>query len=426
MKLLSKLSVAAAVAIACMAAFVGVASADSPTVLTIVGTSDVSDSGLFQNVIAPQFEAAYPQYRIQYYGTASGTAITTAENGGAGVISGGPSVLLVHAASLENQFVANGYSYNSQPGYAVFRNDFVLAGPSADPAGVATNAANNIAQAFADIASVGAQGGSSPGLTFVSRGGTPGTTVEEHAIWRLVSQSSLAPSSLTLCTVSAANGGGETPVAVDPAAADTGFTNGEACADLPAADLTAGLPQGAALPAWYVTTGDNQGLNVQTADACTKTGTNSYGGIASPADTCYVFTDRGTYDWLSSKTDPAGSLTNLSILTRDNSASAPGGQTALINYFHAYIINQAKVQAATNSSAPQVNLPAAQDLITLLTSPSFQAACRTTSRWHRPRHRARSSSTWAGSIAAERRSSVMRRPRSLRPALPVHTGTARR
>ena len=375
MKLLSKLVAAAAVAIACMATFAGVASADSPTVLTIVGTSDVSDSGLFQNVIAPQFEAAYPQYKIQYYGTASGTAITTAETGAQ--VSGGPSVLLVHAASLENQFVASGYSYDNQPGYAVFRNDFVLAGPSSDPAGVAANASNNIAQAFADLANVGAQGGSSPGLTFVSRGGTPGTTVEEHEIWQLVAQNGLAPSSLTLCTVSAANGGGETPVAdgLDVGSTTTAFTNGEPCADLPSLDLTSGgLPQGGGLPAWYVTTGDNQGPNVQVADTCTNTGTNSYAGIASPADTCYVFTDRGTYDWLSSRTDPAGSLTNLSILTRANSASAPGGQNALINYFHAYIINQAKVQAATGSTAPEVNLPAAQDLITLLTSPSFQAS----------------------------------------------------
>ena len=120
MKLLSKLSVAAAVAIACMAAFVGVASADSPTTLTIVGTSDVSDSGLFQNVIAPQFTAAYPQYNIQYFGTASGTAITECRDRRGGKMLGGASVLLVHAASLENQFVANGYPYNPQPGYAVF------------------------------------------------------------------------------------------------------------------------------------------------------------------------------------------------------------------------------------------------------------------------------------------------------------------
>jgi tungstate transport system substrate-binding protein len=355
---------AAALTTVAFLALSGVASADSPTTLTIIGTSDVSDSGLFQNVIGPQFKAAYPQFNIQYFGTASGTAISDAETGAA--VSGGGSVLLVHAASLENQFVASGYSYNDQPGYSVFRNDFVLAGPTSDPAHDSTQAPNNIAQAFVNIANAGNDGeAGQPAVTFVSRGGTPGTTVEEHAIWALIDSSGLRPSTLTLCTVSPQNGGGETPVA-----SNIGFTNGAACSDLPGADQASGLPSGAGLPDWYVTTGANQGANVLDANACTS-GAN---GIKSPANTCYVFTDRGTYDWLSTGTDPAGQIKNLGIVTRNNSASAPGGQYALINYFHAYIINQAKVQAATGSKAAVVNLTAAQDLITLLTSPGFQAS----------------------------------------------------
>ena len=121
----------------------------------------------------------------------------------------------MHAASLENQFVANGFSYNNQYGNAIFTNDFVLAGPTGDPAGVGTNAANNAAQAFADIAAAGAQPGKA---TFFSRGGSvtaSGTTVEEHGIWALVASSGLQPASLTLCTVSAADGGGMSPIRVD-------------------------------------------------------------------------------------------------------------------------------------------------------------------------------------------------------------------
>src|SRR5262249_5715201 len=155
---------------------------------TVVGTSDVSDSGLIQNVVQPAFHAAYPQYTFKYIGTATGTAITDAETG-----SVGASALIVHAESLENQFVANGYSYNNQYGNAIWTNDFVLAGPSGDPAGVAANASTNIAQAFADIAAAGINGGGTPNVTFVSRGGTPGTTVEEHQIWALVATSGLAP-----------------------------------------------------------------------------------------------------------------------------------------------------------------------------------------------------------------------------------------
>ena len=86
-----------------------------------------------------------------------------------------------------------------------------------------------------------------------------------------------------------------------------------------------------------------------------------------------MFTDRGTYDYLTSGTDPAGSITKLGVLTRDDSASAPGGQYALINYFHAYIINQATVQAKTGSTSITINQSAAEDLISLLTSASFQA-----------------------------------------------------
>ena len=94
--------------------------ADMPSSLTVVGTSDVSDSGLMQNLIQPMFSAAYPQFTFKYTGTASGTAISNAETG-----AGGPSVLIVHAATLENQFVAGGFS--DEPfGRAIFINDFEI------------------------------------------------------------------------------------------------------------------------------------------------------------------------------------------------------------------------------------------------------------------------------------------------------------
>ncbi len=314
------------------------ARADSSSTLTVIGTSDVSDSGLVQNVIMPDFEKAYPQFSFHYIGTATGTAIKDAETG-----ANEPSALIVHAASLENQFVANGFSYEPY-GRAIFTNDFVLAGPKSDPAGVSANGAHNIAQAFADVAAAGINGKAE----FVSRGGTPGTTVEEHTIWSLVNAQGLAPSGLLLCAVSSANGGGLTPIA-----AGHGVTaSGQPCPGGGA------LPTGSALPKWYAATGLTQGPNVQNANAC-----NAY---PSGANSCYVLTDRGTYDYLSSGTDPAGAIPNLSILTRDDAASAPGGQFALVNYFHAYIINPSKPGEA-------VNLTAAQDFLNLLTSPSFQS-----------------------------------------------------
>jgi ABC-type tungstate transport system permease subunit len=321
------------------------ASADTSSTLTIVGTSDVNDSGLVPNLIQPEFNKAFPQFTFKYVGSATGTAIQNAENG-----TGGPSVLIVHAASLENQFVAGGFSYNNQYGYAIFTNDFVLAGPTGDPAGVAPNGANNIAQAFADVAAAGANGQA----TFYTRGGTTtasGTTVEEHQIWALVNSSGLRPASLTLCTVSAADGGGMSPISPT-----TGVANGGACPD----SGTVNSPDN---PPWYfINAGASQGANVLAANACTQ---------GNKGSTCYVLTDRGTYDYLASGTDPAGSIPALKIVTRGpQSASAPGGVNALVNYFHAYIINPSK-------PGETVSLAAAQDFVSFLTSQAFQSQLKT-------------------------------------------------
>ena len=318
------------------------AKADDSGSLTVVGTSDVSDSGLMPNLLQPQFSNEFPQYAFKYIGTATGTAITSAETG-----SQGASVLIVHAPSLENQFVAQGYSFE-QYGRAIFTNDFILAGPQSDPAGVSSNAAHNAAQAFADIAAAGINGGGSPQATFVSRGGTPGTTVEEHQIWQLVDSSGLAPSGLLLCSLNATVGGGETPITVG----NGPTANGQPCPN------SGALPTGSQLPKWYLATGLTQGPNVIAANACTF--------LVSPPNTCYVFSDRGTYDYLASGTDPAGTIPNLTILTRDNSALAPGGANLLINYFHAYIINP-------NKPGEAVNLTAAKDFLDFLTNPFVQA-----------------------------------------------------
>ncbi|MBV8219395.1 MAG: hypothetical protein JO325_13090 [Solirubrobacterales bacterium] len=319
------------------------ANADSSSTLTVVGTSDVNDSGLIPNLIQPQFQKAFPQYSFKYLPSATGAAIQAAENG-----TGGPSALIVHAASLENQFVANGFSYNNQYGNAIFTNDFVIVGPTGDPAGVGTNAANNAAQAFADIATAGAQGKA----TFFSRGGgatASGTTVEEHAIWALVASSGLQPTSLTLCAVSAADGGGMSPIA-----ASAGVANGGPCPD--GGTVLGGA--GGHNPPWYQITQTSQASTVETTNSC-----NGFTG-------CYTITDRGTFDYLSSGTDGGITIPNLRIVSRDNSASAPGGINVLINYFHVYIVNPSK-------PGETVNLTAAQDFVSFLTSQAFQTQLKT-------------------------------------------------
>ena len=90
---------------------------------------------------------------------------------------------------------------------------------------------------------------------------------------------------------------------------------------------------------------------------------------APVANACYTLTDRATFDFLQSKNSPSAGSTgipNLSIIARDNSASAPGGANALINYFHIYIINPDK-------PGETVNLTAAQDFMDFITSPVIQS-----------------------------------------------------
>ncbi|HEY1510454.1 MAG TPA: substrate-binding domain-containing protein [Solirubrobacteraceae bacterium] len=315
------------------------ASADTASTLTVVGTSDVSDSGLIPNLLQPQFQQQFPGFAFKYVGSATGAAIQSAENG-----TGGPSALIVHASSLENQFVAGGFSLNNQFGNAIWTNDFVFAGSTADPGGVAANAPNNIAQAFADVATAGQAGTAA----FYSRGGTntaSGTTVEEHALWALMGSAGLTPAGVVICTVSAADGGGATPIKSSVQA-----TSGQPCPD-------SGSVAQANAPTWYHINGGNQAANVVATNACTAGGGNG--------NNCYSLTDRGTYDFLASGTDPAGTVPNLKIVTRNNSASAPGGANELINYFHIYIINP-------NQPGETVNQTAAQDFVNFLTSTTVQ------------------------------------------------------
>lgn len=326
------------------------ARADNSTTITVLGTSDVSDSGLSQNVIGPQLKAAFPQYTYRYVGSATGTAIQNAQQG-----IGGPSALIVHAASLENQFVAGGFSYNGRYGNAIWTNDFVLAGPAASEgtkANVLADAPHNIAKAFADVAAAGVAGTAS----FISRGGTTtasGTTVQEHALWKLMFDSGLTPAGVVVCNVSAADGGGMSPIL--PA---TQATSGEPCPD----SGTVASPNN---PPWYlINSGANQGANVVATNACTLP--------TAVAASCYSLTDRGTFDYLSSSTSPAAptGIPALQIVTRDNAASTPGGANELINYFHVYIINPAK-------PGQTVNLQGAQDFVSVLTSSSFQSQLKT-------------------------------------------------
>jgi ABC-type tungstate transport system permease subunit len=290
------------------------------TVFKVIGTADVSDSKLMADLIEPQFEAAYPQYDLQYTPMGTGEALDAAK-------TGVYSASIVHAASIENQFVADGYSLEPA-GRSLFWGDFVLLGPASDPAGVLSGANHDVVAAFEKIAAAGAAGHA----TFISRGTKAGTVVQEHQLWAL-------SNGVPLCTETAANGGGSapsnTPGACPAALNDTDY------------------------PDWYAVTGVGQAGNVQAADLCP---TATY-----PNGNCYVFTDRGTYAYLKA----TNAISNLQVVTRSNDPNARGGTDALYNFFHAYAINPAAIPAGPGN---QVDTVAGKLFLDFITSPAEQQA----------------------------------------------------
>jgi tungstate transport system substrate-binding protein len=130
--------------------------------IVVASTTSTQDSGLFGHIL-PLFKARTGiEVRVVAQGT--GQALDTARRGDA-------DVALIHARELEERFVAEGFGVAR---HDVMYNDFVLAGPIADPASV--RGGRDIAAALRAIHARGA--------TFVSRGDRSGTHVAELALWR--------------------------------------------------------------------------------------------------------------------------------------------------------------------------------------------------------------------------------------------------
>jgi tungstate transport system substrate-binding protein len=139
-----------------------------PSRVVLASTTSTQDSGLF-DVLVPSFESSHPQYDIEVVAVGTGEALELGRRKDA-------DVLLVHATTAEEEFVADGYGTER---FDVMYNDFVILGPAGDPAGTAESA--DAAAAFAGIAEA-----QSP---FVSRGDDSGTHKRELAIWREASVS---------------------------------------------------------------------------------------------------------------------------------------------------------------------------------------------------------------------------------------------
>ena len=86
-------------------------------------------------------------------------------------MDGNVDVIFVHARAREEKFVAEGYGTKR---YAVMHNDFVILGPSDDPAGI--KGMTNSVEALKKIAASRA--------LFISRGDDSGTHTKEQALWQ--------------------------------------------------------------------------------------------------------------------------------------------------------------------------------------------------------------------------------------------------
>lgn len=131
--------------------------------IILATTTSTQDSGLLEYLL-PEFTKD-SGYDVDTIAVGTGKALQMGVDGEA-------DVLLVHARPSEDEFMANG---DGTLRYDVMYNDFILVGPTTDPADV--KACNNIiADSLAAIANSESE--------FVSRGDDSGTHKKELTIWK--------------------------------------------------------------------------------------------------------------------------------------------------------------------------------------------------------------------------------------------------
>ncbi len=140
-------------------------------VLILSTTTSTQDSGLL-DVLVPIFERQ-TGYTVKTISVGTGQALALAARGEA-------DVTLAHAPALEKKYLAEGRMLNRR---LVMYNDFVIAGPDADPARV--RALTSATAALRKIAAAGAR--------FVSRGDRSGTHLLEQALWSSAGVTPAAP-----------------------------------------------------------------------------------------------------------------------------------------------------------------------------------------------------------------------------------------
>jgi tungstate transport system substrate-binding protein len=129
--------------------------------IVMASTTSTEQSGLFAHLLPAFKKATHIDVKVVAVGT--GQALDIGRRGDA-------DVLFVHDQAAEEKFVAEGWGLKRSP---VMYNDFVIVGPTADPAGVK---GKDVADALRKLAA-----GSS---SFISRGDKSGTHAAELRYWK--------------------------------------------------------------------------------------------------------------------------------------------------------------------------------------------------------------------------------------------------
>jgi tungstate transport system substrate-binding protein len=130
--------------------------------LRLATTTSVQDSGLMPYLLS-YFEKKC-SCKVDVIAVGSGQALKLASNGDVDMV-------LVHDPASEEKFVGDGFGINRK---TFMVNDFVILGPSSDPAGIVGT--KDASRAFAKIQESGAP--------FVSRGDASGTHQKERSLWK--------------------------------------------------------------------------------------------------------------------------------------------------------------------------------------------------------------------------------------------------
>jgi tungstate transport system substrate-binding protein len=136
--------------------------AAAETRIRMASTTSTQNSGLFDYLL-PIFEKE-TGIKIDVVAVGTGAAIEIGKRGDADVV-------FVHAKEQELKAVEEGYFVNR---HDVMYNDFVIIGPTTDPAKV--KGMKSASDAFKKI--------SESGASFVSRGDKSGTNTKELALWK--------------------------------------------------------------------------------------------------------------------------------------------------------------------------------------------------------------------------------------------------